>query len=64
MGGGIDLNREDKLKKYDVIINYFIQLRNLSNLSAHLNKKDQIDGLNLNKFVAELDYFLKKCQQY
>ena len=64
MGGGIDLNREDKLKKYDVIINYFIQLRNLSNLSAHLNKKDQIDGLNLNKFVAELDDFLKKCQQY
>lgn len=62
--GGIDLNREEKIRKYDVIINYFIQIRNLSSLSSHLNKKEQIEGLNLQKFVAELDYFLKKCQQY
>lgn len=64
IGGGIDLNREEKIRKYDVIINYFTQIRNLSSLSSHLNRQEQIEGLNLQKFVAELDYFLKKCQQY
>ncbi len=58
---GIDLNKEDKLKKYNVIIDYFHQLRNLPNIDEHL-RKGQIEGLELKQFISELDYFIKKCR--
>lgn len=64
VGQGLDLNREDKLKKYDIIIDYLTKVRNLSELSRRIMRKEQIEGLNLQKFVTELDYFLRKCQQY
>ena len=60
----IDLNREDKIKKYDIIINYFEKLRRIQNLSEHLNPKKEIVDLDLKKFIGELDYFLKKCSSY
>jgi hypothetical protein len=60
----IDLNREDKIKKYDIIINYFEKLRRIPNVSEHLNPKKEIVDLDLKKFIGELDYFLKKCSSY
>ena len=60
----IDLNREDKIKKYDIIINYFEKLRRIPNLSEHLNPKKEIVDLDLKKFIGELDYFLKKCSSF
>ena len=60
----IDLDREDKIKKYDIIINYFEKLRRIPNLSEHLNPKKEIVDLDLKKFIGELDYFLKKCSSF
>ena len=60
----IDLNREDKIKKYDIIINYFEKLRRIPNVSEHLNPKKEIVDLDLKKLIGELDYFLKKCSSY
>ena len=60
----IDLNREDKIKKYDIIINYFEKLRRIPNVSEHLNPEKEIVDLDLKKFIGELDYFLKKCSSY
>jgi hypothetical protein len=60
----IDLNREDKIKKYDIIINYFEKLRRIQNVSEHLNPNKEIVDLDLKKFIGELDYFLKKCSSY
>ena len=60
----IDLNREDKIKKYDIIINYFEKLRRIQNVSEHLNPKKEIVDLDLKKFIGELDYFLKKCSSF
>lgn len=60
--GGVDLNREEKLKKYDTIINYFIQLRELEMVNLNL-QKNNIKDLNLPQFIGELDHFLKSTTQ-
>jgi hypothetical protein len=59
---GIDLNKEEKIKKYNIIIDYFHQLKNLPNIDEHLKKEGQIEGLDLKKFISEVDYFVKKCR--
>ena len=56
---GVDLNREEKLKKYDIIFDYFYKLSNLDRLNYNLRKN--IEGLNLIQFFGELDYFIKEC---
>jgi hypothetical protein len=58
--GGIDLNREDKIKKYDVIIKYFYEMKKLNTMTEHLKGKP-IEGLDLIQFCSEVDYFLRKC---
>jgi hypothetical protein len=59
--GGIDLNREDKIKKYNIIINYFQQIKRIEAITNHLKGKP-IEGLDLIQFMSELDYFLRKCE--
>lgn len=59
---GIDLNKEEKIKKYNIIIDYFHQLKNLPNIDEHLKKEGQIEDLDLKKFISEVDYFVKKCR--
>lgn len=61
INAGIDLNRDDRIKKYDVIIHYLTQLRQLPNsLELGVGNKT-IDGLQARQFFSELDYFLKSC---
>ena len=54
---GVDLNREEKLKKYDKIIDFFYRIRISSKVAKNMNKY-----LELQNFLSELDYFLKKCK--
>ena len=56
---GVDLNREEKLKKYDKIFDYFYKLSNLDRINYNLRKN--IEGLNLIQFFSELDHFIKEC---
>ena len=58
----IDLQREEKLKIYDEIINYFKQIKNLDNIGIYLNKDRRTIGFNIADFVYELDEFLINCQ--
>ena len=59
---GIDLNREEKIRKYDVIIDLLKKIRGLNTIKSAINSSEQVEGVNVPKFVAELDYFFKKCQ--
>ena len=59
--GRIDVSKEDKIKVYDEIIYYFQEIIKLDNFESHLISKN-IDGLDLERFISELNYFLKKCQ--
>ena len=58
----IDLQKEEKLKIYDEIINYFREIKNLDNIGKYLNKDSRTIGFNIADFVYELDEFLIKCQ--
>ena len=57
----IDVSKEDKLRIYDQIISYFQEIIKLDNFESHLISKD-IDGLDLDRFITELNYFFRKCQ--
>jgi hypothetical protein len=59
--GMIDVSKEDKLRIYDQIISYFQEIIKLDNFELHLISKD-IDGLDLDRFITELNYFFRKCQ--
>ena len=59
--GIIDISKEDKLKVYDKIIEYFQEIIQLDNFQSHLVSKN-IDGLDLDGFISELNYFLRKCK--
>jgi len=59
--GMIDVSKEDKLRIYDQIISYFQEIIKLDNFESHLISKD-IDGLDLDRFITELNYFFRKCQ--
>ena len=59
--GSIDVAKEDKLRVYDEIIRYFQEIIQLDNFETHLIKKD-IEGLDIERFVSELNYFLRKCK--
>ena len=43
--GGVDLNRDEKLKKFDTIIEFFEKIRMLENIERNL-KKDKKDDVN------------------
>ena len=59
--GHIDISKEDKIKVYDNIIEYFQEIIQLDNFQSHLVSKN-IDGLDLDRFTSELNYFLRKCR--
>ena len=59
-GGGVDLNREDKLRKYDNIVQYFKELRNNDKVIQNSRRSTPIKDLELSQFLGELDHFLKQ----
>ena len=59
--GMIDISKEEKIKVYDNIIQYFQEIVQLDNFQSYLVSK-KIDGLDLDGFLSELNYFLKKCR--
>ena len=61
LSGGIDLNREEKIKKYKIIIDYFKRLRESEILQNNLKYKE-IKNLNLKQFVGEVNFFINQCQ--
>ena len=62
LSGGVDLNREEKIKKYEVIIDYFKRLREIPILQYNLKYKE-IKNLNLKQFIGEVNFFIIQCQQ-
>lgn len=56
-----DVSREEKMKIYDKIIGYFQDIIELENFENHLESK-KIEGLDLERFITEVNYFFKKCQ--
>ncbi len=62
LSGGVDLNREEKIKKYEVIIDYFKRLREIPILQYNLKYKE-IKNLNLKQFIGEVNFFINQCQQ-
>ena len=63
LSGGVDLNREEKIKKYEVIIDYFKRLREIPILQYNLKYKE-IKNLNLKQFIGEVNFFINQCQQW
>jgi hypothetical protein len=61
LSGGIDLNREDKINKYKIIIDYFKRLRESQILQNNLKYKE-IKNLNLKQFIGEVNFFINQCQ--
>ena len=56
--GIIDISKEEKIKVYDNIIEYFQEIIQLDNFQSHLVSKS-IDDLDLDGFISELNYFLR-----
>ena len=59
--GIIDISKEEKIKVYDQIIEYFQGIIQLDNFQLYLVSKS-IEGLDLDGFLSELNYFFKKCR--
>ena len=62
LSGGVDLNREEKIDKYKIIIDYFKRLREIPILQYNLKYKE-IKNLNLKQFIGEVNFFINQCQQ-
>ena len=62
LSGGVDLNREKKIDKYKIIIDYFKRLREIPILQYNLKYKE-IKNLNLKQFIGEVNFFINQCQQ-
>ena len=62
LSGGIDLNREEKINKYKVIIDYFKRLRESPDFQNNLKYKE-IKNLNLKQFIGEVNFFINKCEK-
>ena len=62
LSGGIDLNREEKINKYKVIIDYFKRLRESPYLQKNLKYKE-IKNLNLKQFIGEVNFFINQCEK-
>ncbi len=63
LSGGIDLNREEKINKYRVILDYFKKVKDSPVLKKNLEKK-QIKNLNLKQFLGEVNFFINQCEKY
>ena len=60
---GIDLNREEKINKYRVIIDYFKRIRESSYLKKNLKEKE-IKNLDLKQFIGEVNFFINQCEKF
>ena len=58
---GVDLNREEKIRKYKMIVDYFRDLRENPRVQNNLKYKE-IKGLNLKQFIGEVNFFINQCQ--
>ena len=58
---GVDLNREEKINKYKIIIDNFKRLRDSPILQNNLKYKE-IKNLNLKQFIGEVNFFINQCQ--
>jgi hypothetical protein len=63
LSGGIDLNREEKINKYKIIIDYFKKLRESPVLQNNL-ENNKIKNLNLKQFIGEVNFFINQCKKY
>ena len=63
LSGGIDFNREEKIRKYKIIIDYFKRLRKSPVLEKNL-KYNKIKNLNLRQFIGEVNFFINQCEKY
>ena len=63
LSGGIDLNREEKINKYKIIIDYFKKLRESPFLQNNL-ENNKIKNLNLKQFIGEVNFFINQCEKY
>ena len=63
LSGGIDLNREEKINKYKIIIDYFKRLRESPILQNNLKYKE-IKNLNLKQFIGEVNFFINQCEKF
>ena len=63
LSGGIDLNREEKINKYKIIIDYFKKLRESTVLQNNL-ENNKIKNLNLKQFIGEVNFFINQCEKY
>ena len=63
LSGGIDLNREEKINKYRVIIDYFKRIRESSYLKKNLKEKE-IKNLDLKQFIGEVNFFINQCEKF
>ena len=63
LSGGIDLNREEKINKYKIIIDYFKKLRESPVLQNNL-ENNKIKNLNLKQFIGEVNFFINQCDKY
>ena len=61
LSGGIDLNREEKINKYKIIVDYFKRLRDSQILQNNL-KYNEIKNLNLKQFIGEVNFFINQCE--
>ena len=58
---GVDLNREEKIKKYKMIVDYFCKIRENPRVQYNLKYKE-IKTLNLKQFIGEVNFFINQCQ--
>lgn len=61
LGGGIDLNKEDKIRKYDKFIGHIKRIRCSENFNMYYKRNTKYEGVDLSKFANEVDYFIRKC---
>ena len=63
LSGGIDFNREEKISKYKIIIDYFKRLREIPTFQNNLKYKE-IKNLNLKQFLGEVNFFINQCEKF
>ena len=56
---GVDLNREEKINKYNTIVDLFIELRKSKAVTTNITKKYSSKDLNFMQFIGEVDHFIK-----
>ena len=58
---GVDLNREEKVRKYKMLVDYFSDLRGNPRVENNLKYKE-IKGLNLKQFIGEVNFCINQCK--